>query len=169
MLSLSARAAGPMVMTYSKLFVVAAQGILKGVFKMTETFWEETVAKLKENGKTFDDVEWIGRDDFEITKENFKNISHFCYDSGYGGQEVANDLKLVGKDFIMIRGEYDGSEWWEFIRTKPTGVIKEVNNLAESEAQLYWSRKGYNDIYFCNNSLKTLNGIDKNWDDRWAF
>ena len=136
---------------------------------MIKTFWEETVAKLEENGKTFDDVEWIGGDDFEITKENFKNISHFCYDSGYGGQEVARDLKLVGKDFIMIRGEYDGSEWWEFIKTKPTGTIREVNNLAESEAEIYWTDMGYTDIFFNDNQLKTLNEIDKNWDDRWAF
>lgn len=136
---------------------------------MVKTFWEETIAVLENNGKTFDDVEWIGGDDFEITKENFVNISHFCYDSGYGWQDVANDLKLVGKDFIMKRWEYDGSEGWNFIITKPTGITKEVNNLAESEAELYWSRIGYDDVYFCNNSLKTLNEVDKNWDDRWAF
>lgn len=136
---------------------------------MARTFWEETIARLKINGKTFDDVEWIGGDDFEITKENFKNISHFYYDDGYGSQEVAKDIKLVGKDFIMIRWEYDGSEGWDFIVTKPTGIIKEVNTLAESDAEKYWSDKGYDDVYFCNNSLKTLNEVNKNWDGRWAF
>ena len=135
---------------------------------MASTFWEETIAVLKGNGKTFDDVEWIGGDDFEITKENFRNITHFCYDRGYGCQDVANDLKLVGKDFIMIRWEYDGSEGWEYIKTKPTGIVKEINNLAESEAETYWSDKGY-DAYFLNNRLKTLNEVNKKWDDRWAF
>ena len=132
-------------------------------------FWEETMDALKDNGKTFDDVEWIGGNDFEISKENFKRISNFIYDDGYGSQEVAKDIKLVGKDFMLIRWEYDGSEGWEYIKIKPTGIIKEVNNLAESEAELYWSCRGYDDIYFYNNQLKTLNEVTKNWDDRWAF
>lgn len=136
---------------------------------MVETFWEETITRLEENGKTFDDVEWIGGDDFEISKENFKRISNFIYDDGYGCQEVAEDIKLVGKDFIMIRWEYDGSEGWQFIKTKPTGIVREINNLAESEAETYWSDQGYDDVYFCNNHLKTLNEINKKWDDRWAF
>ena len=46
-------------------------------------FWEETIDALKDNGKTFDDVEWIGGDDFEISKENFKRISNFTYDDTF--------------------------------------------------------------------------------------
>ena len=132
-------------------------------------FWEETIDALKDNGKTFDDVEWIGGDEFEISKENFKRISNFTYDDGYGFQDVAEDIKLVGKDFIMIRWEYDGSEGWQYIKTKPTGIIKEVNTLAESDAEIYWSNKGYDDVYYCGNNLKTLNEVNKNWDKRWAF
>lgn len=141
----------------------------KTFWREAETFWDETIGVLKSYGKTFDDVEWIGGDEFEISKENFRNISHFYYDDGYGWQEVAKDLKIIGKDFIMIRWEYDGSEGWEYIKTKPTGIIKEVNTLAESEAKTYWSNKGYDDVYFCNNNLKTLNEVNKNWDKKVGF
>lgn len=142
---------------------------MEKTFWVVKTFWEETIDALKDAGKTFDDVEWIGGDDFEISKENFKRISNFTYDDGYGGQEVAEDIKLVGKDFIMKRWEYDGSEGWEFISTKPTGIIKEINSLAESEAEIYWSDKGYDDVYFLNNRLKTLNEVNKNWDKKVGF
>ena len=40
--------------------------------------------------------------------------SGFNYDNGFGGAEVHGDLKIVGNDWWMERGEYDGSEWWEF-------------------------------------------------------
>lgn len=136
---------------------------------MGRTFWEETIASLEINGKTFDDVEWIGGDEFEISKENFKRISNFTYDDGYGSQDVAGDIKLVGKDFIMIRWEYDGSEGWDFIITKPTGIIKEINALAESEAERYWSDKGYDDAYFLGNSLKAFNEVNKNWSKKVDF
>lgn len=142
---------------------------MEKTFWVVKTFWEETIDALKDAGKTFDDVEWIGGDDFEISKENFKRISNFIYDDGYGGQEVAEDIKLVGKDFIMKRWEYDGSEGWEFISTKPTGIIKEINSLAESEAEIYWSDKGYDDVYFLNNRLKTLNEVNKNWNKKVGF
>ena len=58
------------------------------------------------------------------TKKNFEDFLKFLdreYDSGYGGQ------KLFGVIFCedgvwMQRGEYDGSEWWEYkeLPEKPT-------------------------------------------------
>lgn len=69
----------------------------------------------------------------------------------------------------MIRWEYDGSEGWQYIKTKPTGIIKEINTLAESDAEIYWSNKGYDDVYYCGNNLKTLNEVNKNQDKRWVF
>lgn len=109
---------------------------------MKETFWEETVNALKDVGKTFDDVEWIGGDDFEISKENFKRISNFIYDDGYGSQEVAADIKLVGKDFMLIRWEYDGSEGWQYIETKPTGIVREIDFLSKDDAKRYYDDIG---------------------------
>lgn len=77
--------------------------------------WEETISILSRYGKTFDDVLFIQGKDFKITKGNFETVAkHTDYDSGFGSQKIAEDLVLVGKDWWMERGEYDGSEWWDF-------------------------------------------------------
>lgn len=75
---------------------------------------EETREELAEHGKTFDDVVAVCGGEFQITKENFLFLADATYDSGYGAQEVANDLLVIGSDFWLERHEYDGSEWWEF-------------------------------------------------------
>ncbi|MBR1373826.1 hypothetical protein IJ556_05185 [bacterium] len=80
---------------------------------------KETIKELKENGKTLDDVLFICGNDFRVSLENFLMYSDTEYDNGYGGQEVASDLKIIGKDFIMIRHEYDGSEYWGYYSTIP--------------------------------------------------
>ncbi len=92
---------------------------------------EETLKALSENGKTWEDVVGICCDDFQITKEQFWQLSNKRYDNGYGGAEVAQDLQIVGADFWLERHEYDGSEWWEYkkmpdLATKP---IKTVDRL----------------------------------------
>lgn len=75
----------------------------------------ETLVKLKEHGKTFNDVLWCGSLEYSMTPEEFKRIAELTeYNEGYGGQEVANDLIVVGADFWLERHEYDGSEWWEY-------------------------------------------------------
>lgn len=82
--------------------------------------WEETLDNLKDNGFSWEDVNFISCDGFRITNDNFKDVAiKTDYDDGYGKQEIASDLKLYGNDFVMIRLEYDGSEWWECITTKP--------------------------------------------------
>ena len=75
---------------------------------------QETIEVLKENSKTFDDVVWIGCKEFRITLAQFKELANKHYVNGYGGIEVAKDLLIVGEDWWLERGEYDGSEWWEF-------------------------------------------------------
>lgn len=75
---------------------------------------EETINFLKENGKTFADVRWVGCSTFTIDIELFFKLADRNYDDGYGGAEVAQDLVVVGDDWWLERHEYDGSEWWEF-------------------------------------------------------
>ncbi len=89
---------------------------------------EETLDILKANGKSPDDVRWVGKREPDYlasirarvealplgTWAEFKRFANFKYDDGYGGAEVATDLKIVGDDWWLERGEYDGSEWWEF-------------------------------------------------------
>lgn len=82
---------------------------------MIINFYEETIDALKDKGKTMDDVVWIGGNSFEMPKENFIELARKqIYDSGYGGQEMPTDIKVVGKDFWLERAEYDGAEWWEY-------------------------------------------------------
>ena len=77
-------------------------------------FKNETLRVLKENNKTIDDIVWIGCERGYIPIDEFFRNADFEYDSGYGAQEVASDIMIVGKTFVMTRGEYDGSEWWEY-------------------------------------------------------
>lgn len=38
----------------------------------------------------------------------------FKYDNGYGGQELYGTVWLKDGESWLTRGEYDGSEWWEY-------------------------------------------------------
>lgn len=74
----------------------------------------ETIEVLKENGKTKDDIVWIGNEEFRIPNNAFWMLANRNYDNGYGGPEVAGDLLIVGQNWWLERHEYDGSEWWEY-------------------------------------------------------
>ena len=78
----------------------------------------ETLEILNENGKTVDDIKWIGTYTAEISIRTFLEYADQEYDNGYGTPEVNMSLVVVGDDWWLERGEYDGSEWWEF-KTKP--------------------------------------------------
>lgn len=82
---------------------------------------EETLHILKYHDKTPTDVEWVGSagGGYAMSWDEFAEIANFEYDSGYGGQEIAKDLVVVGSNWWLDRGEYDGSEWWNF-NSKPT-------------------------------------------------
>lgn len=77
---------------------------------------KETLKILKDNNKNIDDVMWVGSLSgiYSISWEDFEKISNIEYDSGYGGQEIATDLIIVGNNWWLERGEYDGSEWWQY-------------------------------------------------------
>jgi hypothetical protein len=48
------------------------------------------------------------------------------YDDGFGGNEIPLSLVVVGDDWWLERGEYDGSEWWEFKRLPPAPPLGSV-------------------------------------------
>lgn len=85
---------------------------------------KETIEELKENHLTSDDVKWVGSKDgkygmsWDSFKEAFENIE---YDCGYGSQEVASDLVVVGNGWWLERREYDGAESWSFKRIPVAG------------------------------------------------
>ena len=91
---------------------------------------EETLKELKDNNKSPSDVMWCGSEEFGYFKwKDFETIASWTnYDGGYGGQEIAKDLLIVGKRFWLERHEYDGSEWWEYktLPQKPKTKTKPV-------------------------------------------
>ncbi len=94
---------------------------------------EETLKILKDNNKTSLDILWCGSVEFGwFTWEDFIEIAPQDYNSGFGGQEIAKDLLIVGDNWYLERYEYDGSEWWEFkkIPQKPEkyNKPKTINN-----------------------------------------
>lgn len=72
---------------------------------------------LHEHEKTIDDILYI-----KIDNKNFKPqrildlFKGITYERGYSGPWINQSLQIVLKngDFI-IRGEYDGSEWFEYM------------------------------------------------------
>lgn len=76
----------------------------------------ETLEILKENNLEPKDVLWVGNSEVKTDWDNFAKIADVNYDSGFGAQEVATDLLIVGQNWWLERHEYDGSEWWEFKR-----------------------------------------------------
>lgn len=78
---------------------------------------QETKESLAQSGHAPEDIIFIGseKSGHECTWAEFQVLANVEYDDGYGGQEVAGDLVIVFSDGQkMWRGEYDGSEWWEY-------------------------------------------------------
>ena len=95
----------------------------------------ETIGMLRNHGKTLDDIVAVCGIDFQVPLENFLRYADTEYDNGYGGQEVASDLKIIGKDFIMVRHEYDGSECWRYYSTVPLEKTENVRCFTNRQAQ----------------------------------
>ena len=98
--------------------------------------WEETIGVLKNHSIEWDEVDEIILDgDCVISKENFEEVARKTnYDSGYGSAEILSNLKIIGWDWWLERGEYDGAEWWE-LKTMPTipNETRKITSLKEGE------------------------------------
>jgi hypothetical protein len=82
---------------------------------MTTNLLKETLRKLELHGKTVAYVQWVGSEKFgRFDFYEFSAVADREYYNGYGAQEVAFDLVVVGKDWWLERCEYDGAERWEF-------------------------------------------------------
>lgn len=85
---------------------------------------KETVEILAAQNKTAADIAWVQFGEFFCSWDEFVAAANFEYDNGYGGTEIDVSLRVVGTDWWLERGEYDGSEWWEF-KTLPTKPEKQ--------------------------------------------
>ena len=117
---------------------------------MTEiNLLEETERALVYYNKTWDDISWIGGNDFYISIEQFKEAAkNTNYNCGYGSEEVAVDLVICFKDGSWLsRAEYDGSEWWKYntYPKKPRNKFKGNVKLADPDGYDAWDGlKGLN-------------------------
>jgi hypothetical protein len=78
---------------------------------------KETIKAIEESDHTPEDIIFIGSEHsgHSCTWDEFKVLANIEYDSGFGGQEIATDLIIMFSDGMrMWRGEYDGSEWWDY-------------------------------------------------------
>ena len=80
-------------------------------------FRDETLEALEDNGRMPEDITFIGTKDGKksCTWLEFLELADFVYDNGYGGNEITSQLVIEFNEGMMFRGEYDGSEWWEFL------------------------------------------------------
>lgn len=93
----------------------------------------ETISDINSSGHDISEIVFIGSEEsgHSCTWDKFTSLADKDYHSGYGAQEVASDLIVVFSDgATMKRGEYDGSEWWEYSKpfTKPEAT-KEITSL----------------------------------------
>lgn len=78
---------------------------------------KETIGYLAELGYGESDVLWVGSRDGKFAmswadfEDKFKNLE---YDAGFGRQEIAADLVVVGENWWLEREEYDGAECWAY-------------------------------------------------------
>ena len=93
-------------------------------------FLNETLEKLQENGKTENDVLFVMCNGY-FSFEKFKEISDFIYSDGYGSPEIPTNIMIVGYNWWLERGEYDGSEWWEFKTLPKRPNYENLNPIVE--------------------------------------
>ena len=93
---------------------------------------KETLAALDTYGYTVDDIEAVFGGAFAIPIDEFVELAKATdYNAGYGAPEVATDLTVLMKDGSWYsRGEYDGSEWWQYNRRpSPPADVRHVTRL----------------------------------------
>ena len=105
---------------------------------------KETKRILEQHSKTFDDILFVGdrATHTKMTVKEFLEHANVEYNDGYGSEEINTDLILVGKDFWLERGTYDGSEWWEY-KSMPN-----VNDFVDGAVYIFDEAK-MNAKYYC--------------------
>ena len=113
---------------------------------------DETLKILAKHGHTADDVVWVGTLEFAIDKELFWRLADRLYDDGFGGQEVARDLLVVGESWWLERHSYGGAEWWEYkIMPAMPDAMKPVERVIRDADHWWLSLYGMNqdDWHYC--------------------
>lgn len=108
--------------------------------KRTRNLLDETLEAITESGHTPADILFIGSLDtgHRCTWQEFEVLANIEYEYSYGAQKVATDLVLAYCDGQrMQRGEFDGSEYWDYRRPyiDPT-IVKKITSLFVSPPRI---------------------------------
>jgi len=98
---------------------------------------EETLSILKSHDKSTVEIKWVGNGEYVISWKEFEKIADIDYDSGYGAQEIASDLLVVGGTWWLERSEYDGSEGWDY-KTLPEKNLNAKTILRVTKPNGMW-------------------------------
>ncbi len=123
--------------------------------------WKETIKTLEEEGYTWDDVESVFGEDFQITKENFHEVA---YRTVYANppcmyQMVAIDLQILLKDGSWMERTASCHsniciERWDMHKTPtPPAEIREVKHLMTQDI-------GWDSLKECNEDNEEENNDD---------
>lgn len=109
------------------------------------TLLEETKEAIKHSGHKIADIVFIGNEEgYSCTWKEFSKLADVKYNSGFGAAKVATDLKVVFIDgSTMYRGEYDGSEWWEY--STPFDIPKNTKPIKRLVGDYWPSLKNLQD------------------------
>lgn len=95
---------------------------------------EETLECVRSSGHSTDDIDWIGT--FEYTVD--LDALDVEYDDDFGCVEIAEDLCVFFDDGSrLVRREYDGSEWWEFVTKNPQRPSKHIERARVKRNENY--------------------------------
>lgn len=108
----------------------------------TKNLLEETLEAIEQSGHTPSEIIFIGSllTGHRCNWTEFTELANIEYEYGYGAQKVATDLVIVFIDEkSMIRGEYAGSEFWDYRRpyVEPRHV-KHIVSLFVSPPRIGW-------------------------------
>jgi hypothetical protein len=103
---------------------------------------KETLEDIKDSGHEIQDIVFIGSQGtgHRCTWDEFRVLADKEYDSSYGAAKVAQDLVVVFSDGQQLRrGEYDGSEWWEYSKPfEEPKASKEIASVFVSDEDIGW-------------------------------
>jgi len=105
---------------------------------------QETHDAIKTSGHSVGDIAFIGseKSGHRCSWSEFELLADQDYDCGFGGQKVASDLVIVFSDGTkMWRGEYDGSEWWDY--SAPFVEPSESRPIQKLFAEVGWDNLSY--------------------------
>ena len=107
---------------------------------------QDTINSLFINGKTPNDVLWVGDKNFHTDWKGFEKVANVEYEN-IGGGNIYSSLMIVGSDWWLERNSDDVYEWWEF-KTMPTKplvndqLINLLNDYHENDSPLeIWSHQ----------------------------